>query len=50
MTPSELRPLDASHFATAQELGGDLGALVTCDDSTSRRQNTFARQARPTSL
>ena len=30
--PPHLRSLDAIHLATAQELGGDLSALVTYDD------------------
>ena len=32
LLPPELRSLDAIHLATARELGGDLGALVTYDD------------------
>jgi predicted nucleic acid-binding protein len=30
--PPELRSLDAIHLATAQQLGGDLQAIVTYDD------------------
>ena len=33
LSPAELRSLDAIHLATAQQLGGELGALVTYDDS-----------------
>jgi len=33
LLPPELRSLDAIHLATARELGGELGALVTYDDS-----------------
>ncbi len=40
LRPSELRSLDAIHLATAQELGDDLGALVTYDD----RMVTAAKQ------
>jgi predicted nucleic acid-binding protein len=32
LPPPELRSLDAIHLATAQELGDELGALVTYDD------------------
>jgi predicted nucleic acid-binding protein len=32
LLPPELRSLDAIHLATARELGGELGALVTYDD------------------
>jgi predicted nucleic acid-binding protein len=32
LPPSDLRSLDAIHLATAQELGGELRALVTYDD------------------
>jgi predicted nucleic acid-binding protein len=32
LRPTHLRSLDAIHLATAQELGDDLGALVTYDD------------------
>jgi predicted nucleic acid-binding protein len=32
LRPSDLRSLDAIHLATAQELGGELRALVTYDD------------------
>jgi predicted nucleic acid-binding protein len=38
--PPELRSLDAIHLATAQELGSDLTALVSCDD----RMVTAAKQ------
>jgi len=40
LRPLELRSLDAIHLATAQELGEELGALVTYDD----RMATAARQ------
>ena len=32
LSPAELRSLDAIHLATAQQLGEELGALVTYDD------------------
>jgi predicted nucleic acid-binding protein len=32
LLPPELRSLDAIHLATVQELGGEVGALVTYDD------------------
>jgi predicted nucleic acid-binding protein len=32
LLPIELRSLDAVHLATAQQLGDDLGAMVTYDD------------------
>jgi len=32
LLPMELRTLDAIHLATAQQLGGDLGRLVTYDE------------------
>jgi predicted nucleic acid-binding protein len=32
LLPPELRSLDAIHLATARELGGELGALVTYDE------------------
>lgn len=32
MLPPEIRSLDAIHIATAQQLGKDLGQLVTYDD------------------
>jgi predicted nucleic acid-binding protein len=32
LLPLELRSLDAIHLATARELGGELGALVTYDE------------------
>jgi uncharacterized protein len=32
MLPVELRSLDAIHLATAQQLGTDLGRIVTYDD------------------
>lgn len=32
LAPIELRSLDAIHLATAEQLGSDLGALVTYDD------------------
>jgi predicted nucleic acid-binding protein len=32
LLPPGLRSLDAIHLATARELGGELGALVTYDD------------------
>ena len=32
LLPAELRSLDAIHLATAQEIGSDLGQLVTYDD------------------
>jgi uncharacterized protein len=31
LLPAELRTLDAIHLATAQQLGGDLGRIVTYD-------------------
>jgi predicted nucleic acid-binding protein len=40
LRPPELRSLDAIHLATAQELGDELGALVTYDD----RMVTAAKQ------
>ena len=40
LRPSELRSLDAIHLATANELGDELGALVTYDD----RMVTAAKQ------
>jgi uncharacterized protein len=35
LLPLELRLLDAIHLATAEQLGDDLGALVTYDDRTA---------------
>jgi predicted nucleic acid-binding protein len=32
LSPAELRSLDAIHLTTAQQLGEELGALVTYDD------------------
>ncbi len=32
LSPAELRTLDAIHLATAQQLGNDLGRVVTYDD------------------
>jgi predicted nucleic acid-binding protein len=32
LPPAELRPLDAIHLATAQQLGGDLASIVTYDE------------------
>jgi predicted nucleic acid-binding protein len=40
LRPQELRSLDAIHLATAQQLGDELGALVTYDE----RMVTAARQ------
>ena len=40
MFPAELRSLDAIHLATAQQLGEELGALVTYDD----RMTTAGKQ------
>lgn len=40
LRPSELRSLDAIHLATAEELGEELGALVTYDS----RMVTAAKQ------
>jgi predicted nucleic acid-binding protein len=33
LLPADLRSLDAIHLATAQQLGGDLGQIVTHDDN-----------------
>lgn len=35
LLPPELRTLDAIHLATALELGGDLGRVVTYDERLS---------------
>lgn len=40
LAPIKLRSLDAIHLATAEQLGSDLGALVTYDD----RMAAAARQ------
>lgn len=32
LTPADVRSLDAIHLATAQQLGGDLGTLVSYDE------------------
>jgi hypothetical protein len=32
LSPAELRSLDAIHLATAQQLGEELGALITYDN------------------
>jgi predicted nucleic acid-binding protein len=31
LPPADLRPLDAIHLASAEQLGSDLGAIVTYD-------------------
>lgn len=36
LQPPELRSLDAVHLATARQLGGELGALVTYDERLAR--------------
>ncbi len=36
MLPEDIRSLDAIHLATAQQLGDDLGRIVTYDDRMSR--------------
>jgi uncharacterized protein len=39
MLPAHLRTLDAIHIATAQQLGADLGHLVTYDDKMLEAAN-----------
>jgi predicted nucleic acid-binding protein len=49
MPPVELRPLDAIHLATAQQLGADLARVVTYDDRMTAAANHLGLTvARPT--
>jgi uncharacterized protein len=48
LLPAEFRSLDAIHLATAQQLSGDLGQIVSYDDRILRAANWLGMQtARP---
>jgi predicted nucleic acid-binding protein len=44
---AELRSLDAIHLVSAQQLGSDLGHLVTYDDRMLHRRTLFVSTTSP---